>query len=93
MDRVVEVTSFHKDPRAAAIVMEVAREWFDPERRAAWTAVGVTGLWNPGYLHEIYALAVLERRVSRLRAVGRVGARGRGPCDRRPVAQRGRPPG
>jgi enamine deaminase RidA (YjgF/YER057c/UK114 family) len=59
MDRVVEVTSFHKDPRAAAIVMEVGREWFDPGRGPAWTAVGVTGLWNPGYLHEIYALAVL----------------------------------
>lgn len=59
MDRVVEVTSFHKDSRAWESVMQAGREYFDADKGPAWTPVGVTGLWNPGYLHEIYALAVL----------------------------------
>jgi enamine deaminase RidA (YjgF/YER057c/UK114 family) len=56
---VVEITSFHRDARAWEIVMEVGREYFHPARGPAWTPIGVTGLWNPGYLHEIYALAVM----------------------------------
>jgi enamine deaminase RidA (YjgF/YER057c/UK114 family) len=59
MDKVVEVTSFHKDPRAWEIVMDAGRRYFDAEHGPAWTPVAVTGLWNPGYLHEIYALAVV----------------------------------
>ena len=60
MDDVVEITSFHRDPRAWEIVMEAAREFFpEPGAGPAWTPTGATGLWNPGYLHEIYALAVL----------------------------------
>jgi enamine deaminase RidA (YjgF/YER057c/UK114 family) len=59
MADVVEVTSFHKDHRAWEIVMEAGREYFEADRGPAWTPCGVTGLWNPGYLHEIYALAVL----------------------------------
>lgn len=59
MDRVVEVTSFHKDHRAWEVVMRAGRDYFDPARPPAWTPVGATGLWNPGYLHEIYALAVV----------------------------------
>ena len=59
MDDVVEVTSFHKDHRAWEIVMEAGREYFEADRGPAWTPCGVTGLWNPGYLHEIYALAVV----------------------------------
>jgi enamine deaminase RidA (YjgF/YER057c/UK114 family) len=59
MESVVEITSFHKDPRAWEIVMEAARDHFRPGAGPAWTPVTVTGLWNPGYLHEIYALAVL----------------------------------
>lgn len=58
MDRVVEITSFHKDPRAWEVVMEAGRTYFEPGREPAWTPVTATGLWNPGYLHEIYALAV-----------------------------------
>ena len=58
MDRVVEITSFHKDPRAWEVVMEAGRTYFEPGHEPAWTPVAVTGLWNPGYLHEIYALAV-----------------------------------
>jgi enamine deaminase RidA (YjgF/YER057c/UK114 family) len=58
MDKVVEVTSFHKDHRAWKIVMDAGREYFDPDDAPAWTPVGAVGLWNPGYLHEIYALAV-----------------------------------
>jgi enamine deaminase RidA (YjgF/YER057c/UK114 family) len=59
MADVVEVTSFHKDPRAWPIVLEAADEFFEPDAGPAWTPVGAVGLWNPGYLHEIYALAVL----------------------------------
>jgi enamine deaminase RidA (YjgF/YER057c/UK114 family) len=59
MDRVVEITSFHKDPRACEVVMEAGRTYFEPGHGPAWTPVAVTGLWNPGYLHEIYALAVV----------------------------------
>ena len=58
MSGVVEITAFHKDHRAWEIVKEVAREYFDGDG-PAWTSAGMTGLWNPGYLHEIYALAVV----------------------------------
>jgi enamine deaminase RidA (YjgF/YER057c/UK114 family) len=57
---VVEVTSFHKDARAWEIVLDVARDYFPAGAEPAWTPVGTTGLWNPGYLHEIYALGVLD---------------------------------
>jgi enamine deaminase RidA (YjgF/YER057c/UK114 family) len=59
MSHVVEITAFHKDHRAWEIVTEAAREYFDEDAWPAWTSVGMTGLWNPGYLHEIYALAVV----------------------------------
>jgi enamine deaminase RidA (YjgF/YER057c/UK114 family) len=59
MDDVVEIISFHKDPRAWEIVMGVARDYFDGEAGPAWTPVGCTGLWQEGYLHEIYAAAVV----------------------------------
>jgi enamine deaminase RidA (YjgF/YER057c/UK114 family) len=59
MENVVEITSFHKDPRAWEIVMDVGRDYFDVAGGPAWTPVGTTGLWNEGYLHEIYALAVV----------------------------------
>ena len=59
LDDVVEITSFHKDPRAWEIVMEVGKEVFKPGRGPAWTPVGATGLYLEGYLHEIYALAMV----------------------------------
>jgi enamine deaminase RidA (YjgF/YER057c/UK114 family) len=59
MSHVVEITAFHKDHRAWEIVMGAAREYFDEDAWPAWTSVGMTGLWNPGYLHEIHALAVM----------------------------------
>jgi enamine deaminase RidA (YjgF/YER057c/UK114 family) len=59
MGHVVEVTAFHKDHRAWEIVTAVAREYFGDDGWPAWTSAGMTGLWNPGYLHEIYALAVV----------------------------------
>ena len=40
--------------------MEAGREYFDSDSPPAWTPVGATGLWNPGYQHEIYALAVVQ---------------------------------
>jgi enamine deaminase RidA (YjgF/YER057c/UK114 family) len=59
LDDVVEITSFHKDPRAWEIVMEVGKEVFKPGRGPAWTPVGCTGLYLEGYLHEIHALAMV----------------------------------
>jgi enamine deaminase RidA (YjgF/YER057c/UK114 family) len=59
LDDVVEVTSYHKDPRSWEIVARVAREYFRGPDRPAWTVVGASGLWWEGYLHEISALAVL----------------------------------
>jgi enamine deaminase RidA (YjgF/YER057c/UK114 family) len=62
MHDVVEITSFHKDHRDWEIVMQAGREYFDSDIPPAWTPVGATGLWNPGYQHEIYALAVVQDR-------------------------------
>jgi enamine deaminase RidA (YjgF/YER057c/UK114 family) len=59
LDNIVEITSFHKDPRAWEIVMAVGQELFPKERAPAWTPVGSTGLYLEGYLHEIYALAMI----------------------------------
>ena len=58
MDSIVEITSFHKDPRACEIVLDVGRQYFG-EDGPAWTAAGSTGLFKEGYLHEIHALAVI----------------------------------
>jgi enamine deaminase RidA (YjgF/YER057c/UK114 family) len=59
LDNVVEVTSFHKDIRAWETVMKVAAEHFRKGEGPAWTAVGTSGLWYDGYLHEIHALAMV----------------------------------
>jgi enamine deaminase RidA (YjgF/YER057c/UK114 family) len=56
---VVEIISFHKDPRAIPEVMAAARGRFAAGAGPAWTATGTTGLWQEGYLHEIHALAVV----------------------------------
>lgn len=57
---VVEVTAFHKDPRWWRIAAEVGAEFFTGAE-PAWTSVGTTGLFKEGYLHEIHALAVMDR--------------------------------
>ncbi|MCY3886151.1 MAG: Rid family hydrolase [Chloroflexi bacterium] len=59
MEHVVEVMSFHKDPRAWERVMKVGEEFFSKEKGPAWTPAGTTGLYKEGYLHEIYATAVV----------------------------------
>ncbi len=59
LDDVVEITSFHKDPRAWRQVMQVAEEIWRKGRGPAWTPVGCTGLYLEGYQHEIYALAMV----------------------------------
>jgi enamine deaminase RidA (YjgF/YER057c/UK114 family) len=59
MDDVVEVVSFHKDPRAWEAAMEVGRDFFDSDGGPAWTPASMPGLWLEGYLHEIAALAVV----------------------------------
>ena len=58
MEDVVEITSFHKDPRSWQIVMDVGKSYFANEG-PAWTPIGTTGLFREGYLHEIHALAVV----------------------------------
>jgi enamine deaminase RidA (YjgF/YER057c/UK114 family) len=60
LDDVVEVTSYHKEPRSWEVVAGVAEEYFRDPERPAWTAVGASSLWWEGYLHEISALAVLD---------------------------------
>ena len=56
---VVEIISFHKDPRDIPLVMDAASRRFEAGAGPAWTATGTTGLWQEGYLHEIHALAVV----------------------------------
>jgi enamine deaminase RidA (YjgF/YER057c/UK114 family) len=58
MDNVVDIISFHKDPRAIESTMEVARDYFK-EPGPAWTAMGYTGGYFEGHLHEICARAWL----------------------------------
>jgi enamine deaminase RidA (YjgF/YER057c/UK114 family) len=57
---IVEITAFHKDPRSWRVAAEIGAELF-AGAEPAWTAVGTTGLFREGYLHEIHALAVLDR--------------------------------
>ena len=59
LDDVVEITSFHKDPRAWRQVMQVGEEIWRKGRGPAWTPIGCTGLYLEGYQHEIYALAMV----------------------------------
>ena len=59
LDDIVEIVSFHKDPRAWEAVMGVGHELFQPGRAPAWTPIGCTGLYLEGYLHEIYAIAMV----------------------------------
>ena len=59
LDDVVEITSFHKDPRAWRQVMQVGEEIWGKGRGPAWTPIGCTGLYLEGYQHEIYALAMV----------------------------------
>jgi len=59
LDDVVEIISFHKDPRAWRPVMQVGQEIWRQGRAPAWTPIGCTGLYLEGYLHEIYALAMV----------------------------------
>ena len=59
LEDVVEITSFHKDPRAWRQVMQVGEEIWRKGRGPAWTPIGCTGLYMEGYQHEIYALAMV----------------------------------
>ena len=56
MDNVIDLISFHKDPRDIATVMEISTEYFG-EDLPAWTAVGYPGGYFEGHLHEILARA------------------------------------
>ncbi|MCC6177296.1 MAG: hypothetical protein IT305_18510 [Chloroflexi bacterium] len=59
MEDVVEVTSYHKDPRAWKAVMDVGEGYFRRGQGPAWTPIAVPGLWMEGYLHEISAMAIV----------------------------------
>ena len=59
MADVVEVSSFHKDPRAWETAMEIGADYFD-RGDPAWTPAAMPGLWVEGFLHEIAALAVVD---------------------------------
>lgn len=59
MGDIVEINSFHKDPRSVPGVLTVARGYLG-ENTPAWTAAAVPGLWMEGYLHEIAATAVVS---------------------------------
>jgi enamine deaminase RidA (YjgF/YER057c/UK114 family) len=58
MDNIVDLISFHKDPRAIETVMAVSTEFFKGAP-PAWTAVGYPGGYFEGHLHEICARAWL----------------------------------
>ncbi|SMD26577.1 Rid family hydrolase [Kibdelosporangium aridum] len=58
MADIVEINSYHKDPRSLPGVLSVAREYLG-ENSPAWTAAAVPGLWMEGYLHEIAATAIV----------------------------------
>ena len=59
MADIVEISSFHKDPRALPGVLAVARDYLG-DNKPAWTAAAMPGLWMEGYLHEIAATAVVS---------------------------------
>ncbi len=59
MADIVEVSSFHKDPRFLPGVLDVAGNYFG-DNKPAWTATAVPGLWMEGYLHEIAATAMVS---------------------------------
>jgi enamine deaminase RidA (YjgF/YER057c/UK114 family) len=57
---VVSMTTYHVSLRAqASIVLEVAAEFMDPPY-PAWTAVGVTELWEADAMIEISCVAVVQ---------------------------------
>jgi enamine deaminase RidA (YjgF/YER057c/UK114 family) len=57
---VVEVTTYHVGLREqAAVVLRIAAE-FLPEPYPAWTAVGVTELWDPEAVIEMSCVAVVQ---------------------------------
>jgi enamine deaminase RidA (YjgF/YER057c/UK114 family) len=59
MDNIVDLVSFHKDPRSMDTVLEVSREFFQGVP-PAWTMIGYPGGYFEGHLHEICARAWLQ---------------------------------
>lgn len=64
MEDIVDLISFHTDPRGIDAVFEVARD-FLPGSYPAWTQVGTTGLPAPGLLVSIRAIAHVGRESKR----------------------------
>jgi enamine deaminase RidA (YjgF/YER057c/UK114 family) len=58
MSDLVELVCLHKDRRSPAAVLDALREEFEPgSGRPAWSATGVTGLWDEDHLHALHGLA------------------------------------
>ena len=62
LDDVVDVSSFHHDPRGIADAREVARREFFPQGLPAWTAAGAPALYRFGMLGQVQALAEVGER-------------------------------
>lgn len=68
-DDVVDLMSFHSDPREIPEVLEVGRRHLPAGREPAWTPVGMVGSLLPGARVVLRAIAVLgdgEKRCTRL---------------------------
>ncbi len=57
LDEVVDVLSFHHDPRGIEACLDVAHREFFPDGRRAWTAAGAPALYGFGMLGQFRALA------------------------------------
>lgn len=61
MDDVVQVESFHTDPRHIAAVLEVGKEFFT-KSKPTWCTVGTTGLYKRAIQVGIRGIAVLNAK-------------------------------
>ena len=59
MSALVELVCLHKDRRSPAAVLEALGEELEPGSGPAWSAAGVTGLWDEDHLHAVHGLAVI----------------------------------
>jgi len=61
-DDVVSITTYHVDmQRYIDDVLEIHREFVKTEPYPAWTAVGVTELYEPEAIFEVSAIARVQR--------------------------------
>ena len=75
LEDVVDVWSFHQDPRGIEACLEVATREFFSDSLPTWAAAGAPALYRFGMLGQFRALAEIDER--RLSARGFRGRRGR----------------